>query len=118
LILLFGIGPILSLFFQNNFQHSVELIQIMSFLPLMVAWSNIYGMMTMTTFGYKKELSRIYVISGLISVATIIILTYFFHEKGTAVNALLIESLVTVLMFIFLKKKKIDVPKGMYGTKS
>lgn len=116
LILLFGTGPISSLFFGDKFQYSIELIQIMSFLPLMVAWSNIYGMMTMTTFGYKKELSKIYVVSGLISVVSIITLTYFFHEKGTAVNALLIESLVTISMFIFLKKKRINVPKGIYST--
>lgn len=118
LILLIGTGPVLTFLFQDKFDHSVRLIQIMSFLPLMVAWSNILGMMTMTTFNYKKQLSRIYLISGLISIVSIVVLTLLFKETGTAINAILIESLVTISMYVYLKKQKIDVPRGKFEEES
>ncbi|MGX7059004.1 flippase [Vagococcus humatus] len=111
-ILLVGSGPVLTWLFQDKFSHSVRLIQIMAFLPLMVAWSNVFGVMTMTTFGYQRELSRIYLVTGLISLVSIILLTVTFKETGTAVNAILIETIVTISMYLFLQKKGIQVPKG------
>lgn len=114
LILLFCVGPILKFFFGHQFDDSIMLIQIMSFLPLMVAWSNVYGVLTMTTFGYNKELSKIYLVSGIISLASIIMLTMLFGAKGTAINAFIVETIVTCWMFVFLKNRKINVAKGKF----
>ncbi|WP_314065808.1 flippase [uncultured Vagococcus sp.] len=116
LILLFGTGPILTLFFGNKFDHSLLLIQIMSFLPLMVAWGNVYGILTMTTFGYQKQLSKIYLIAGCISLVSIIVLTSLFQAVGTAINAMIIETLVTVLLIAFVNKKGISISKGTIKT--
>lgn len=116
LILLFGTGPILHVFFGDKFDHSLLLIQIMSFLPLMVAWGNVYGILTMTTFGYQKQLSKIYLLAGCISLVSIIVLTILFQEVGTAVNALLIETLVSMLLIGFVNKKGISITKGTIKT--
>ncbi|MGX7419007.1 flippase [Carnobacterium gallinarum] len=112
LILLFGSPVILPIFAGNNYDHSIVLIQIMSFLPLIIGWANILGILTLINFGYQKELSRIYIYSSLFSIITTIILVPLYKEVGTAINVTLIEAIVTAAMYYVLKKKGINIISG------
>ncbi len=107
LILLFGSGPLLRLIFGETFEHSIVLIQLMSFLPLFYALENTMGMMIMALSGYQKELSKMYVSVAIIVVFLLVGLTLAFGAKGTALSALSAEVLLTVLVYRFLKKKKV-----------
>lgn len=113
LILLFASGPILETLFPGQFTQSLELIKIMSFLPLMVAWGNIFGILLMSTFGFQKNLSKIYALGGGISLMLMLVLTLNFQGTGAAWTAFLTETLVTFMMIrfvwrkIFSKQKKV-----------
>ncbi|WP_071131776.1 flippase [Enterococcus timonensis] len=107
LILLFGARPILQLIFGDQFNHSIILIQIMAFLPLFYAWENTLGMLVMALAGFQKELSKMYVIVAIFTVALLITLTLNFGAIGTAISALSAEVLLTIFVVTFLKKKKV-----------
>ncbi|MBP3040664.1 flippase [Bacillaceae bacterium Marseille-Q3522] len=90
-----------------EFHHSVPLLQIMAALPLILGWANVFGILTMINFDYKKELSRIYIVTSIISIILMVTLIPIFKQYGTAVNALITEAFATMLMAVFLWKKGI-----------
>ncbi|MFV9195592.1 polysaccharide biosynthesis C-terminal domain-containing protein [Citrobacter freundii] len=81
----------------------------MAFIPFIVAISNVFGVQTMLTHGYKKEFGRILIYSGVMNITIIFPLIYFYQENGAAISLLLTESFVTIMMYFFLKKKKINL---------
>lgn len=107
LILLFGSGPILTLIFGDKFAQSIPLIQLMSFLPLFYAWENTMGMMVMALAGYKKVYSKMYMGVALVVIGLLVVLTMLFGATGTAISAISAEVMLTILMYVFLKKKKV-----------
>lgn len=113
LILLGASGFILSFIFGSKFNHSFLLIQIMSFMPLLIVWENIMGTVVMTIAGHQRELSKIYSTVAVISLLILFVLTYFFSEVGTAVSAALAELLVVIQMYAYLKRRGIFFKKKM-----
>lgn len=96
----------------EKFSKSIILIKIMAFLPLVLSWANIYGLLSMINFGYKKELSKIYLKCGIVSIVTTLVLVSNFSEIGSAINWILIEFIATMFMVIFLKTKKISLVRA------
>lgn len=109
LILLFGSTPILGFIFGHKFDHSFNLIKLMSFLPLLMAWESTLGTMTITIIGHQKVLSKIYFSVAVISIPILLLLTYFFSETGTAISALLAEILIVFQMAVFLRKQHVSL---------
>ncbi|MBP1043673.1 flippase [Vagococcus sp. BWB3-3] len=109
LILLFGSDLLFPIVFGDKYNHSIQLIKIMSFLPLITVWANIYGVLTLINFGYQKILSRIYVLCGLGSIVSTIVLITLFNEIGAAINVILIESIATLSMYMVIRQKKIFI---------
>lgn len=91
----------------RDYIPSIGIVRILAFLPFIIALSNVFGIQTMVTFGYKKEFSNILIFSGVLNILLIIPLTLFFREIGTAFSNLIVEIAVTLLMLIFLQKKGI-----------
>ncbi|WP_141430784.1 flippase [Bacillus sp. 03113] len=112
LSLVIGFGaPFVVKILGHEYENSVPLIQILSGLPLLLGWANVFGILTMINFDYKKELSRIYIITSIFGVLLTIVLIPTFKQYGTAWNAILAEALATFLMAGFLWKKGIHVWK-------
>ncbi len=89
-----------------KFAGAASLIRIFAAVPFMTSISNILGIQTMLTHGFKKEFSRILIASGLLNLALIFPLSYYLSAPGAAISVLVTETFVTMTMFIFLKKKK------------
>ena len=96
-------------FLGAKYIDSIPLLQIMSVLPLILGWANVFGILTMINFDYKRQLSRIYIFASILSVILMSLLIPTFKEYGTAWNAVLTEGFATMLMAIFLWKKEIHV---------
>ncbi|MFS0775274.1 flippase [Neobacillus sp. 3P2-tot-E-2] len=96
-----GLGP--------EYRETIPLLQILAILPLILGWANVFGILTMINFDYKKQLSRIYVSASIFSVISMIILIPLYKQYGTAWTSLLTEVFVTILMVIFLWKKDLHV---------
>ncbi|XJZ26977.1 flippase [Bacillota bacterium Lsc_1132] len=92
-----------------KYNDSIPLLQIMAVLPLILGWANVFGILTMINFDYKRQLSRVYIFASILSIILMAVLIPSFKQYGTAWNAVLTEGFATILMAIFLWKKGIHV---------
>lgn len=95
------------LFYGTDFGNTVIVLKILSLLPIVICTSNVLGIQTLIPFGYKKEFSRVLLVSGGFSLFLLFPLTYRFAEFGAAVSVLLTEIIVTSLMCYVIKNKKV-----------
>ena len=97
--------PIVHLLLGSQYQQSVLLLQIMAFLPFIIALSNIYGIQTMLNLGYKHAFSRILVMAAIIGLGLSFLLVPIYEDLGAAITLLIVEVFVTVVMYFYLKIK-------------
>ncbi|MEK3992221.1 flippase [Robertmurraya sp. FSL R5-0851] len=120
IIITFGMGllslivgifaePLVIIGLGEEYIETIPLLQILAPMPLVLGWANIFGILTMINFDYKKELSRIYIVASLFSVVLMILLIPPFREYGTAWIAILTETFATLLMIVFLWRKGVHV---------
>ena len=100
---------IVKIFLGNQYIESVFVLRILSFLPFIVALSNIFGIQTMLTFNYKKAFSKILIIASFINILLAFILVPFYQHIGISLAVLISEIFVTVSMFLYLHKKGIKI---------
>jgi PST family polysaccharide transporter len=104
-ILLIFAEPIVYLLLGVQYQQSVLLLQVMAFLPFIIALSNMFGIQTMLNLGYKQAFSRILVAAAILGVGLSLVLVPIYEGFGSALTMLTVEVFVTALMWIYLKKK-------------
>lgn len=99
--------PIVMLIFGKEFISSIPLVAIMAFLPFIIVLSNVFGVQTMLTFGFKREFSQILIGGSLINLLIIVPLILLFDATGVAISVLVTEILVTLMMGVVLNRKGI-----------
>lgn len=102
-------GFILFILAGTQYKESVLLLQIMAFLPFIIALSNMFGIQTMLTFNYKKAFSRIIIIASVINIVLALILAPLFKAVGISVAVVITETFITIAMFLYLKSKGIKL---------
>jgi len=100
---------IILLILGEDYVNSVLVLKIISFLPLIIFFSNVAGVQIMLNLGYKKEFAKFIFTSGVFSIIVSLILVPIYFEIGTAITVVLTEIIVTTQMLIFLRKKKFNV---------
>ena len=100
------------LFLGEKYTRSIAVLQIIAFLPLIVGLSNIFGIQTMVTFGMKKHFSKVIILGSILNIILSIILVPLYFEIGSAISVITVETFITILMFIILRKNGIDLLKG------
>ncbi len=103
---------IVKLLLGNQYTESVIVLKILSFLPFIIALSNIFGIQTMLTFNYKEAFSKILVSASIINILLAIVLVPLYQHVGISFAVLISEIFVTVSMFVYLQKKGIKVLEG------
>jgi len=103
--------PLVDIALGPEYEPIIPLLKILSVLPLILGWANVFATLTMINFDYKKQLSRIYLSASILSIILMALLIPTFKEYGTAWNAVITEAFATLLMAIFLWKKGIHVWK-------
>ncbi|WP_411683438.1 flippase [Aeromonas caviae] len=99
----------IKLLYGELYQSSIVVLYILAFCPLLVSVSNVLGIQTMLVLGFSKAFSRILICSGVLCLAMIFPLSFFWKEVGAAWSVLLAESSVTVMMLVFIWHKKIPL---------
>jgi PST family polysaccharide transporter len=103
---------IIKLIFGIENIQIILVLKILSFIPFIVALSNIFGIQTMLTLGYKKDFTKILIIASIINVTLNLILVPFYYQIGTSISVVITELFVTIAMYIFLQKKGINILEG------
>lgn len=100
---------IILLVLGSQYEQSILVLRIISFLPFIILMSNIAGIQTMLNTGYKKEFSRIIMVAAIINLAISFIIVPVFFEIGSAVSVVITEIYVTLAMIVFLIRKGIKI---------
>lgn len=100
-------GPIVHIIMGSAYEESILILRILSFFPFVVALSNIFGVQTMVTFGMQNIFSRILMFSALLNFALIFPLIHFLQGIGLSITVMIVESFVTIVMYLVLRKNKI-----------
>lgn len=108
-IIFFFAGFILFILAGTHFNESVTLLRIMAFLPFIIALSYVFGIQTMLTFNYKNAYSWIYIIAGVTNIILVLLLAPLYTAIGISVAVVITEIFVTIAMYLFLRKKGIDI---------
>lgn len=103
IIIRYGVG--------DKYTESISILRILAFLPFIISLSNFFGIQTMLTHGYKRQFSKILLICGVMHVIIIAPLIFFAGAYGAAMTVLITEIVVASLMYLFLKRKKINLFK-------
>lgn len=113
-LLLFGFAEqIVVIVLGEEYYQSIILLQIISFLPIIIFFSNVAGVQTMLNMGFKKEFANIILMAGLFNIVLSFIIVPIYLSIGTAIMVVLTEILVTTQMMLFLRKKKINIFKNL-----
>ncbi len=88
----------------SQFTESVRVIRLLSFLPFIVALSNIFGIQTMLNFGLKKTFTKILTSSAVVNIVLALILAPSLHHIGISLSVLITEVFVTSCMFVSLQR--------------
>ena len=98
---------IVELIMGSMYSESVIIFRIISFLPFIVALSNIFGIQTMVAFGMQRIFSRILMFSSLLNFILVFPLIYIGQGVGLAITVVIVESFVTITMYMILRKNNI-----------
>jgi O-antigen/teichoic acid export membrane protein len=109
LVLLATSGLLVHLVFGPQYLAAIPVLRWMSFIPFLVALSNIFGVQTMLTMGMKREFTTIVVMSGLLNVLLLFLLIPRYGAVGTAGSVLCSELFVTIAMGGVLYRNDIDL---------
>ncbi|WP_165312520.1 flippase [Vibrio ziniensis] len=98
---------VIDILFGEGYAESISVLRIMSVLPIVIGLSNIFGVQILLTHGYKKEFTKILILSGVISLFTLLPLCFYFDYIGAALSVVITEIMVTAFMWLVIKIKKI-----------
>jgi PST family polysaccharide transporter len=107
-LILFVFSPQLTeLLLGEKFAASGELLRIISALPLLISLSNVFGIQIMLPLGYDKLFNLVISLSALLHLIILLVLVPKYFAIGTSIAVVTTEFVVTLLLFLFVVKKKI-----------
>jgi PST family polysaccharide transporter len=97
------------LVYGHKFDNSIPVLQIISFLPFIIGMSNIFGIQIMLNLGLDKLFFKTTFIASVIGILLNIVMSKYYGYIGSAWNCLIVESFVTIIMYLALKREKIKI---------
>ena len=111
------LGPFVMLaFYGNTFAPAIIVFRILSFLPIIIGWSNLLGVQTMINLKMDKLFFRITAFGAVASLGLNFLLVSRMGFVGSAWCWLLTEILITLCMYIALRRQGIQIVDKTYFT--
>jgi len=101
--------PLVLIILGEQYYNSIIVLQLLSFTVFMIGLSNVFGIQTMIPAGKKKPFSTILIAGSILNVVISLILVPIFHQLGSAICVLFVESFITISMFIYLQSHRLRV---------
>ncbi|WP_291122263.1 flippase [Flavobacterium sp. UBA6046] len=96
---------VIFLIYGKSFEGSIITVQILSFLPLISAMSNLMGIQTMLNLNMDNLFLKITSIAACFSIALNLLLCHYFSYIGTTISYLFTELLICFSFYVVLRKK-------------
>ncbi len=96
IIMFLGAGFILNILAGNQFESSIVILRILSFIPFIVGLSNVFGVLFLIALGYANRVSRVQFIVGVCYLFLLVPMTYYLKDIGTALSFLIVECVITL----------------------
>lgn len=109
LITLIFAEPIVGIIMGDKYIDSIVILRMISFLPFIIALSNIFGIQTMVAFDMQRIFSKILMWSAVVNFVIIFPLVYFLEAMGLAITMVIVEMFVTIVMYVVLVKNNIKL---------
>lgn len=100
---------LVDLILGKDFTNSANLLKIISVLPFLISFSNVFGIQTMLPLGFDKSFNKIIGLSSLVHIILLLIFIPVYFAEGVAFTVVFTETIVTISMIIFLRFKKINL---------
>lgn len=100
---------IIGVIYGHQYTSSQSVLKILSACPFLVGLGNVFCILTLLAIGYRREVSKIYVVIGVLSVFFLVPLSYLYQENGAALSVVITELLVSFSMAVCIKKKNIPL---------
>ncbi len=112
---MFLLGPtVLRMFYGEAFEASIPVFRIMSFIPMIIALSNIFGIQVMLNLKMDKPFFYITFCGAILGILLNFVMIHFYSYIGTAWNWLLVEFFITTTMYVYIRRQGINPIKVPY----
>lgn len=98
---------IVMLLFGQAYTESVPLLKIMAFLPFFIGLSNVFGLLVMINYGFKKQFTAILTLSAILGLGLSLYFVPIFESRASASIIVVVEAIVTFIMWLFIRNKKL-----------
>lgn len=106
-LILFSSPNFIPLLLGEKYIPSIEPLQIMAFVPMIVSMSNVLGYETMLPLGMEKIYTRILIMASIINLIIIVPLVLWKDASGVACSMFITETFVTIAMGTIIYKRSI-----------
>ncbi|HFK5507341.1 flippase [Elizabethkingia anophelis] len=104
----------IKIFYGHKFDLAIPALRITAFLPFVVSMSNVFGIQVMLNLNLDKVFFKTTLIASVLGVFFNIFMSKYLGYIGTAWNCLIIEAIVTFLMFMALRYHNIHILRISY----
>lgn len=104
--------------FGEAYLQAVPVLFVLAALPLVIAMSNVFGVQILVSLGNISAFSKVLIAAGLINVALVFPLGARWGATGVAASMVLVETLVTGLMALLLKRSQPGVWHQLWNRKN
>lgn len=105
---------VIRLLYGKKFDEAIAVLQILSFQPLIIGISNVFGIQVMLNMGLDKLFFRTTFIASILGVILSIYMSKYYSYIGTAWNSVIVECFVTLLMYTVLRRNNIHILELKY----
>jgi len=100
---------IILIIYGLEFSESVAILQILSFLFVIIGFSDIFGIQTMLPLNMTKEYSTSILIGGIINVLLNVMMIPPFRHLGAAISLLITQIAIAAIMYVFIKRQGLNL---------